>query len=238
MGLDFRKPRDRAIILQNTAGQGGGSTTPPILDDGNTVAWFDMDLAYITKDGSDFVSVWADRTSNGNDLAQAVGTNQPLWTVDGVLFDGVDNFMDSSFVWEQPSTIYVVMEQVTWTANEVLFSNYEVGLIGLQQRSSTPRIRMQTSAGSSDNSLDLAIGTYGVVTIALDGVSSEFIVDENAALSFNAGLNGMDGLTLGSSAIQTTYGNVEFKEAICRNGVDTSADQSIIYNYLKDKYGL
>lgn len=36
MGLDFRKPRDRAIILQNTAGQGGGSPSDIRLNEDGT----------------------------------------------------------------------------------------------------------------------------------------------------------------------------------------------------------
>ena len=49
--------------------------TPSVLTDGNTVAWFDSS-ENITKDGSDFVSVWGDKSvdavgdPNGNNLLQ------------------------------------------------------------------------------------------------------------------------------------------------------------------------
>ena len=109
-----------------------GEVYPAILDDGNTVAWFDMAEKYMTKDGSDFVSQWDDRSGSTNHLLQVVGTNQPLWTADGVLFDGVDNFMKCvAFTLVQPEFIYMVVKHVTVIAiataqeefyNEVCFN--------------------------------------------------------------------------------------------------------------------
>ena len=103
---------------------------PIILEDGNTVAWFDS-TENITKDGSNFVSVWGDKSGLSHDLLQATGTNQPLWSAAGVLFDGVDNFMQTApFTFNKPEQLYVVLRQVTWTANRDLWdgnlTNYRV----------------------------------------------------------------------------------------------------------------
>ena len=32
-------------------------------------------------DGSNLVRIWGDKSVEGNDLLQATGTNQPLWSV-------------------------------------------------------------------------------------------------------------------------------------------------------------
>ena len=74
--------------------------------------WLKAD-AGITKDGSDYVSVWADQSGNGNDAVQATGASQPLW-VDGQLngepvlrFDGSNDFMSFNEV-ANIRTIFII----------------------------------------------------------------------------------------------------------------------------------
>jgi hypothetical protein len=76
--------------------------------------WIRVDyLKGITKDGSDLVSKWADQSGNDNDLLQATGTNQPIINANGILFDGVDNFMKAvSFTLIQPEFIYMVFKSL------------------------------------------------------------------------------------------------------------------------------
>ena len=103
---------------------------PAVLSDGNTVAWFDL-AENITKDGSDFVSVWGDKSGNGNDLLRIPSTRNPLWTTDGVLFDGIDDFMKCvTFTYAQPEQIYIVVKQISWTSTEYLFTGNTDGTYG------------------------------------------------------------------------------------------------------------
>ena len=58
--------------------------------------WLESDYG-ITKDGSNAVSEWADRSTNGYALSQATGANQPIWTANeygnmpGIIFDGTND---------------------------------------------------------------------------------------------------------------------------------------------------
>ena len=98
-----------------------GVLPPAVLTDGSTVLWVDS-KENITKNGSDLVSSWGDKSGNGNDLVQATETNKPTWNSNGVLFDGVDNFMKAvAFTLIQPEFIYIVFKQVTWTSNARVF---------------------------------------------------------------------------------------------------------------------
>lgn len=60
--------------------------------------WLDAEQG-VTKDGSNYVSVWADQSLNGKDATQSTGDYQPLW-VDAILngkpvlrFDGSDDYL-------------------------------------------------------------------------------------------------------------------------------------------------
>ena len=87
----------------------------------NTIGWYvagDGSATYVTKDGSDFVSVWKDLSGATHPLLQASGTKQPKWEADGILFDGSDNDLKATFTYNQPAFIYFVIKQVTWTSTD------------------------------------------------------------------------------------------------------------------------
>ena len=93
--------------------------SPNILFDGNTVAWYDYEKL-VTKD-SNLVSVWGDQSGLGHDLLQS-GVARPLWTSDGILFDGINDFMKTvAFTLEQPEFIYMIVKQVAWVSGKYLF---------------------------------------------------------------------------------------------------------------------
>ncbi len=212
---------------------------PPILSDGNTLAWLDMALRYIIKDGSDFVSQWTDRSGQDNHLPQAIGTNQPLWSSDGVLFDGVDNFMKAvGFTYGQPEQIYIVLKQVTWTISEFVMDGSAGGQRGiLYQRTATPGLMVFAGIDSSLNN-NLAIGAFGIIRILFNGASSKFQINETAAITADFGSNDMDGFTLGANFVPGNYSNIEVKEIILRDIDDTDANEQEIYDYLAEKYSI
>lgn len=218
-------------------GGGGKSSFPSILIDGNTVAWYDAAESYITKDGSDLVSQWDDRSGNDNHLLQATATNQPLWSSDGVLFDGVDNYLRALFTIEQPEFIYTVLKQVTWVTSGRIFdgSTSVSGL--LYQTGSSPNIVAHAGSASSPNT-NLAVDTFGIIRLLFNGASSKLIVNDTTPITGDFGSSDMDGLTLGARGDEVTFGNIEVKEMIIRKIADSSTDEGLIYDYLKAKYSL
>ena len=212
-----------------------------VLEDGNTVAWYIADnLTTITKDGSNLVSRWNDYLGSGRDLIQATGTNQPLWSANGILFDGVDNIMITANFgpYAQPYMIYMVLKQVTWGNNEYFYDLDKSGNdIITRSFGTTPAIQIY-SGTVLGNDVNLIVNVFGITRSLHNGANSSLQVNNNAKTTGNAGnINNGNGVILGGGGAGN-YSNIQIKEFILRNVDDTDADETVIYNYLKDKYGL
>ena len=230
---------DKATFSGTFEGTGELSTSEGfILDDGNTVAWFDMDSSYITKDGSDLISQWSDRSGNANHLLQATGADQPLWSSTGVLFDGVSEFMKAAaFALVQPEMIYIVFKHVTWTVNDRLFDG-DSATSGMIYQSAVSG-ELKAHAGTASPILSLALDTFTIARVLFNGASSTFQLDVGTVRNGDFGSNDMGGFTLGSSGTGAiSWSNIEVKEVILRDIIDSSEDQTTIYDYLVDKYSL
>jgi len=214
-----------------------GVSTPPVLSDGSTVLWVDSQ-ENITKNGSDLVSLWGDKSGNGNDLVQATETNKPTWNANGILFDGVDNFMKAAaFTLVQPEFIYIVFKQITWTGGEYIFDGNTASSGLLFQSGGTPNLI--ASGGTNSSKDDLTLDTYGIARVKFNGASSTFQINEETQITGNFGANNMGGFTLGARGDGAVgYGNIEVKEVIIRNVADSAQDEGTIYNYLADKYSI
>jgi hypothetical protein len=213
---------------------------PVVIGDGNTVTFYDSQLlSTITKDGSNFVSRWNDRLLSGHDLFQSTGSFQPLWSVDGILFDGIDNCMKATaFTLIQPEFIYMVVKQVTWTKYDYFFdgNTADSGIV-YQGEGITPRINAGAGLYLGDNA-NLVLNTWGILRVLFNGASSKLIVNATTPTTGNCGTGNMGGFTLGSRAVGLYYSNIHVKEIIIRKIADTSGDETAIYNYLAAKYGI
>ena len=207
----------------------------------NTVGWYvsgDGSDTYVTKDGSDFVSVWKDLSGSSHPLNQATGTNQPKWESDGILFDGVDNFLKAGpFTCNQPIFIYLVFKQIIWNHRNQIFDGNTPDNVTLYQYTSAPSI-MAYAGGTVILNGNLAINTFGVVRILYNGVSSKLIVDDTVPTLGNFGSNSLNGFTLGRGGGVVNFSNIKVKEIIIRSADDDAATEASIYAYLKNKYSL
>lgn len=227
-------------------GNNGGVSAPtdeelalPVIEDGNTVAWYDyQDLTTLTDDGGGLISSWRDKLLSGHDLTAAT-TARPTLTADGILFNGTDNAMKTSaFTWTQPEFIYMVFRQKTWTDPKHIFDGDANNSGTLFQSTTTPNIALYAGSVAATNS-ELTLDAFAIVRILFDGASSKVIVNASTPTTGNCGASNMGGFTLacqGNTAV--TFSNIEVKEVICRNIVDSGADEILIYNYLKTKYSL
>ena len=219
-----------------------GTIPPPaIIRDGNTVAWYISNVLGakgVVKDGADRVSRWNDFLGSGHDLIQATGADQGLWSLaNGVLFDGVSEFMQATFTYDQPEQIYIVFRQVTWTSNDVICDGSTVSSGILEQNAITPELIIWAGAISPVNN-NLALNTFGIIRILFNGGASTFEINETGQWVGNAGATNMSGFTLGSSSTGLDFSNIQVKEIILRKIADTSGNKQDIYNYLANKYGI
>ena len=211
---------------------------PSILDDNNTWAWYDMNVD-VTKDGSNRVSEWADRLGSGNDLAMATADYQPLWSSNGILFNGTDEYMlTGSKTLEQPEMIYIVFKHITWTISATVFDGYGGSTGRYHQFGDEGTPVLAIYAGTIIFNADLALDTWGIARVIYNGASSSYQVNTETADTGNAGDFDMGGFTLGNtgSAGYNRWSNIEVKEVIIREIVDSSENQTSIYNYLYNKY--
>jgi lysophospholipase L1-like esterase len=212
---------------------------PAAVRSANTVAWFKSDdLTTITKDGSNLVSRWNDKLGSGHDLIQATGTKQPVWSADGVLFDGSSDVMKTAgFVLAQPTFIFSFLKQVTWTANDYLFDGDSSNTGAIYQSAVTPGIRGFAGSNSAPNA-NLAVDVFGIVRLKFNGAASKIQVNETTAITGNFGAGNMGGFTLASyGAANASFANAQFKEIILNNSDLSASDELDIYFYLKKKYG-
>jgi hypothetical protein len=216
-----------------------GTVTNNVADDGNTVGWYDYtDASTITMDENNKVSAWNDK-SGTHHLVQATAAQQPLLTTFGMTFnDDAMNIACSAFGYAQPEKMYLVVQQVSWTAERIFVNALNHGRGTLYQYGTTPNI-MAHSAGTGaaivQNS-NLALGEWGILRVLIHGENSKLQVDETDAVIGNFGSsNMMDGIILGGFPGSNITANVIIKEAIFRNTVDDSTVETAIYNYLKKK---
>lgn len=216
----------------------GKSYWAGVLNDGNTKAWYDMAEDYMIKNGSDLVYQWTDRSGNGNHLLQSTEAFRPLWSNSGVLFNGSDNRMTTAaFTLEQPTQIYLVLKQLTWTANDRIIDGLLSNYGSVYQSGVMPNLIVRAGGLSSQNT-NLTLNTFGIIRVLFNSTSSSFQIDETIKLTGNYGPLDMNGFTLGDLAASGNQSNIEVKEVIIRTVVDTTENEQLIYDYLKTKYAL
>ena len=211
------------------------------VNDGKTVAWYDVtDLTTITKDGANRVSAWADKLGSGNDLAQANGANQPLWSAGQILGDGVDEFMSAIFTWTNPTTLYAVINQRTWTVLDRLFDGSVSNTHAIHQSPVSSNLRIRVTTGATDAYTSFGLNTWAVMTSMIANGSQKLKKNKDASVDDTAGTAlSPNGLVLFTRAAQDDqYCNASVAEIICRSGNDSDADRDDIIDYLMDKYGI
>lgn len=193
-------------------------------------AWFRQGVGQ-TVTGSG-VSTWADQSGNGRDLLQGTDANRPALQGDGtVLFDGTNHFMKcSAFTLNQPTTVYILGKQITWTSTDQWYDGNAANTGKISQVGVSPNLRA-TSDGVTvlDSNPDLALDTYGIVTVVFNGASSLIRVNSNAAVTGDLGAGNMGGFNLGSRTTTTAAGNIQVKEVVIYSVAhDTTAQDQVI----------
>ena len=94
---------------------GSSSTISPVMFEG-LLLWLDgADETKITRDESDLVSLWEDKSENGNNASQGTGSAQPTYVagslngLSSLDFDGSSDYMEfDSEMSELECSVYTV----------------------------------------------------------------------------------------------------------------------------------
>jgi hypothetical protein len=239
LGLLLLVPLQGQILVHSnyTIGGGGGTVVPPSLlsSDGHTWAWY-LYTDSVVQTGN-AVRRWGDYLNSTHDLKQTTGGAQPTLVSDGIDFDGTGDYLwTDTIILEQPTNIYIVFKQVTWTDLDYIFEGINTSAGILNQRITDTHIRAYSGTASSTTALSL--DTWCIVRVLFNGASSKLQLNGNAAITGNFGANHMDGFTLANSSTTGRPADIVVREIIIRSVDDTDEDEALIYDYLKDKYSL
>jgi hypothetical protein len=227
----------------------------PEMWDGHTKAMYIYDTAITVV--SDHVTQWNDISGNNNHLLPyatdgSAGTvsNRPTWhATDGVIFDGVDDVLRVMISgWTTFGSVYAVVRQVSWTDNDVLFGYAGTGSVRVAEdntaEGASPNIHLIHSSGSSLAITTLPIGTWGLITLHVNGATSTATIELNNGTPITNS-NSMSGFTSGGvllGAAHAAYpalqrwGNVAILCIIYRDIIDGSTDELAFVNWIQDEF--
>lgn len=184
------------------------------------------------------------RISGARDLYQGTVGSQPLYglATRTLTFDGVDDFLKTAaFTLNQPTTVYFVGSQVTWTDNEYIFDGGTADTLILRQLANggaSPRVSLY--AGNTACELDTwAVGQKALISSVFNGASSSIRRNADTAVTGNPLTLSAGGFTLGSSASGSSrFSNFTVNEIAIYNTAHTAAQQAQFWQYAKRKWGI
>lgn len=208
-----------------------------LLNDGNTVANYQLGVGLT---GTTNASAWANQIGAAGPLLQATGANQPAIQADGsLLLDGATDYMQAAFTLAQPTTVYAVVNPISWTDIDYIFDGFTVATLGLQQATATPSVRQTGNLGAANANTNLTVGAYHLFTGVWNGATSSSRVDSTAEVATgNPGTTAADGFTLGVQGSTGNFGNIQVKEIIIRKAADSAATQAEIRALLNAIHGV
>ena len=209
--------------------------------------WLDADdSSTITKDGSNKVSQWNDKSGQGNHVSQSTAGSQPLWVDSAqnskplIRFDGSD---DSLFrntytggAITQPATVFAVLKM-----GDTYYK--------MQMDSKDGSNRFAIASG---NSSAITFVMYGGAeletlnhytnmrqyTLTYNGASSVARQSKTAYMSGNAGTMSMIGLILGDDWNGSSNSECDWCELLIYEGTVADSVRDSIEDYLATKWGL
>ena len=196
------------------------------------VIWNRMGQGFTLVQGR--VSKWDDVSGNGNHMLQSIALSRPVVQPDGsLLFDGLNGYLRAVFALAQPSTVYMLVKQITWTLSRRLFDSVGTSS-ALRQGETSPGINSFAGVAVSAQNNGLAIGVYGTVSVVFNGSHSSLQVNNGLASDEFGGSQAFDGVTLGNAGGTPPGlpGNVQIAEFVAYRGAHDSIQRSLLHRYL------
>lgn len=213
---------DDAPIVTFVKTGGTVAVTNNVADDGATSMYnWITPVAKITKDGNNKVSSWA---SIIGALALGEATNQPTYTTDnGMRFGGTSTLFRITWGWNLPVSIFLVVRANSWTNEDIICAGASANFnyIRLKQETATPQVDFYNGASLTNTNLSLGVWHVVSILIAADGTAS-IQVDDNAAVTGNAGTTNPLGFSLGSRSDGYAKSDIDVLGFVLRNNADAT----------------
>ena len=207
------------------------------------VMWYDAnDSGTITKDGSNRVSAWNDKSLVGNNLAQGTGADQPLW-VDSIQngkpiirFDGVSEFMAdlTTSTYSQPNTLFFAGTSPNADGESMFDGGGSTRNLLNRQGTNTYRIYAGTGATGGTAST-----SFQIFRVLFSNGSGELDINGSVILTGQT-INtfGMANPIIGAfdSSGPSGFGDIDVCEILFYNASLSSGDKTAVLNYLNSKW--
>lgn len=152
-------------------------------------------------------------------------------------FDGVNDFLTTGlFALGQPTTIYMVARQLTWTANDKLLDGNIIDSLDIFQRTSSPQIAL--FAGGVVGNVTWSLQSSDIITAVFNSTGSSLSINRNAPTTGNVGTANAGAISLGAGYAGGNAANITISELLVFNQTHSAGQQAIIQGYLNEKYSL
>jgi hypothetical protein len=141
-------------------------------------------------------------------------------------FDGVDDYLRSTFTITQPIDRISAIQQVTWTANDHIFGGATASGGVLYQAVGTPALYVFSGANGPSSS-GLALSVNGIVTERHDDAASRLAINSGAYTIADANVNVGGGITLGATHAPGNWGNFYLYQMVMRGSTTAFTDAQV-----------
>ncbi len=195
------------------------------------------------------VAAFKDLSGQSHHLTQSSSGARPLLhtnqvnTKSSIRLDGSDDCLEcTTGTLAMPVHFFLLMKQISWTANDIICGKYDTGSSGkyVIQGDTTPEFR---AVGPGFNNSGLAVGSWGIVQVSfITGTNTSYSRVNNSSAVFHSGSwTGDDGtgFSLGRAAQSSgAYSNFELEAWMVYAGTaitNGSQMQSDIFAYLNSR---
>lgn len=171
-----------------------------------------------------------------HDLEQATADYQPVWSEEGITFDGTDDRIATRPIeLKQPSTLYAVVKMETVKELAYFFDAIWRTSLNLYPILTNSKYYLRTpSVGVTGHPTYIEGYDYFVIRLQLNAGSSYYRINDYAKQEGAMTAN-LDGLILGCKYNLGNFGNVSVREIIIRDAADSDEVSDAIYNSLINK---
>ena len=225
-----------AVYSSYTSVKTAITNAPAVISAANLVAWFKYDdTTKFTCYAEDNNTVLGWLSSAGLiELLQADHLKAGAWWPDGVYFNALSrNIKTGSITLNQPTSVYLLIQQKTWTNGRFIMDGSADATGTLYQSATTPGLKVHAGTASSQNN-NAALNNWVIVRIQFNGANGKFRIDETAEVAGNFGSNNMSKICFNSAGTTANLGTtgLQMKEAIFTNIADGAPKSTEIYSYL------
>jgi len=194
----------------------------------------------MTKNVSNQTSSVAVLFGANNPLVQAGADNiKPVWSAEGLTFDGVRQFIQAVAALNQPTWVYLCLKQITFTDNDYIIDGITLTTGSVNQKTTSPNLVMFAGGTYSLPNTQLAVNTLGIMRMLYNSTASKFQINNGIETRGLTGTNNMGGISLGRpGSYDGAYSHILVKGILVRTILDNIYDVQDFYNDFNTKYSV